>query len=204
MNNGQPKAQISQQPLEYNHTIFKDKSEAQNELDADLQELAPDLYWDQYQPNISDADADADANRPFNDLLSHLSGVLKSEASIVQPSTARQKESNAHSMRVPTTSGHGEIHTKIHMSGDDTSEAIPTSVTEAEHSLSNLSSEHVATDNECKDGPFSNALIAKMEADMHGIQIIKNVELEKRKELGAGTYGTVYHEGGKVQMLPLR
>ncbi|GJR43072.1 hypothetical protein Tco_1311175 [Tanacetum coccineum] len=85
------------------------------------------------------------------------------------------------------------------MSGDGTSKAIPTSVTEAEHSLSNLSSE-----NECKDGPFNNALIAEMEADMHGIQIIKNVELEERKELSAGTYGTVYHEDDEVQMLPLR
>ncbi|GJS80522.1 hypothetical protein Tco_0730403 [Tanacetum coccineum] len=90
------------------------------------------------------------------------------------------------------------------MSGDDTSKAIPISITEAEHSLSNLSSEHVATKNECKDGPFSNVLIAEMEADMHGIEIIKNVELEERKELGVGTYGTVYHEDGEVQMLPLR
>ncbi|GJR99412.1 putative ribonuclease H-like domain-containing protein [Tanacetum coccineum] len=129
--------------------------------------------------------------------------------------------------------GHGEIHTKTHMSGDGTSEAIPTSVTEAEHSLSNLSSEHVAIENECKDGPFSNVLIAEMEADMHGIQvvpfnkrtqlvlgifdtfeayhkimkkenIIKNVKLEEQKELGAGTYETAYHEDGEVQMLPLR
>ncbi|GJR99413.1 2-phospho-D-glycerate hydrolase [Tanacetum coccineum] len=34
--NGKPKALISQQLLEYNHTIFKDKSEAQNDLDDDL------------------------------------------------------------------------------------------------------------------------------------------------------------------------
>ncbi|GJT56057.1 hypothetical protein Tco_0991111 [Tanacetum coccineum] len=103
--------------------------------------------------------ADADANRSFNDLLSHLSGVLKSSVMMI--------------------------------------EAIPTSVTKAERSLSNLSSEDVATKNECKDGPFSNALISEMEADMHGIHIIKNVELEERKELGAGTYGTVYHEDGE-------
>ncbi|GKE52316.1 hypothetical protein Tco_1487472 [Tanacetum coccineum] len=90
------------------------------------------------------------------------------------------------------------------MSGDGTSEVIPTNVTEAECSLSNLSKEDVATENDCKDGLFSNALIAEMEADMHGIQIIKNVELEERKELGGGTYGTVYHEDGEVHMLPLR
>ncbi|GKA30937.1 hypothetical protein Tco_0717242 [Tanacetum coccineum] len=78
------------------------------------------------------------------------------------------------------------------MSGDGTSEVIPTNVTEAECSLSNLSKEDVAIENECKDGPFSNALISEMEADMH-----------ERKELGAGTYGMVYHEDGEVQMLPL-
>ncbi|GJT12870.1 enolase [Tanacetum coccineum] len=96
------------------------------------------------------------------------------------------------------------------MSGDGTSEAIPTSVTEAERSLSNLSSEDVAIENECKDGPFSNALISEMEADMHGIQVVpfnKRTHifkpLEERKELGAGTYGMVYHEDGEVQMLPL-
>ncbi|GKD90575.1 hypothetical protein Tco_1366082 [Tanacetum coccineum] len=49
--------------------------------------------------------ADADANRSFNDLLSHLSDALKSEASIVQPLSLRQKESNAPSMRVTTTGG---------------------------------------------------------------------------------------------------
>nr|GFB23724.1 hypothetical protein [Tanacetum cinerariifolium] len=86
--------------------------------------------------NISDVDADADANRSFNDLLPHLSDVLKSKASIVQPSSPCQKESNAPSMRVLTTGG-----AETHMSGDGTSKAIPTSVTEAEHSLSNLSSE---------------------------------------------------------------
>nr|GEX25414.1 hypothetical protein [Tanacetum cinerariifolium] len=92
-----------------------------------------------------------------------------------------------------------------------------------------LSDNDVATENECKDGPFSNALIAEMEADMHGIMskfgnrshlgkqnhiwlIMTGCSLQQkdsvgtgeRKELGAGTYGTVYHEDGEVRMFPLR
>ncbi|KAL4558588.1 hypothetical protein LXL04_036789 [Taraxacum kok-saghyz] len=47
------------------------------------------------------------------------------------------------------------------------------------------------------DGPFNNALIAEMEAVpllfSFNTQIIKNAELEELRELGSGTYGTVYH-----------
>lgn len=164
--------------------------------------------------NISEADAD----RSLNDLLSHLSDVLKSEASIVQPPSSRQKDSNAPSAKIPTTGGaevkrevkftdknfnyteqldahlgQKEGNSKTQMLGEGTREAIPSSATEVERTLSNSSIEDAATENECKDGPFSNALIAEKEANIHGIQIIKNAELEELKELGAGTYGTVYH-----------
>ncbi|GJY98837.1 probable serine/threonine-protein kinase roco5 isoform X1 [Tanacetum coccineum] len=183
-----------------------------NNNQQQMAENQQQVYIGTNNNNISDADAD----RSLNDLLSHLSDVLKSEASIVQPSSSRQKESNVPS--IPTTGGaevkpevkftdknfnyteqlhanlgHEESHSKTQMLGDGTGEAIPTSVTETECTPSNFSSQDAATENECKDGPFSNALIAEMEADMHGIQIIKNAELEELKELGAGTYGTVYH-----------
>ncbi|KAM0071272.1 putative protein kinase TKL-Pl-6 family [Helianthus debilis subsp. tardiflorus] len=72
-------------------------------------------------------------------------------------------------------------------------EVHPSNVSEAESPFSDSNVEDAATDNECKDGPFSNALIAEMEADMYGLQIIKNAELEELRELGSGTYGTVYH-----------
>ncbi|XP_071735804.1 uncharacterized protein [Rutidosis leptorrhynchoides] len=35
--------------------------------------------------------------------------------------------------------------------------------------------------------------IAEVEAGMHGLQIIKNADLEELHELGSGTFGTVYH-----------
>ncbi|KAK9069352.1 hypothetical protein SSX86_011255 [Deinandra increscens subsp. villosa] len=79
------------------------------------------------------------------------------------------------------------------MIGDVRSEALPSNATEAEHAISDSSIGDAATENENKDGPFSNALIAEMEADMYGLQIIKNAELEELRELGSGTYGTVYH-----------
>ncbi|XP_059296983.1 uncharacterized protein LOC132049989 isoform X2 [Lycium ferocissimum] len=44
-----------------------------------------------------------------------------------------------------------------------------------------------------KDNLITDAMIAELEADLYGLQIIKNADLEELKELGAGTYGTVYH-----------
>ncbi|KAL8262013.1 hypothetical protein R6Q59_026062 [Mikania micrantha] len=79
------------------------------------------------------------------------------------------------------------------MIGDVSSEVLPSIATEAEPAISNSSIKDNVTENEDKDGPFSNALIAEMEADMYGLQIIKNAELEELRELGSGTYGTVYH-----------
>ncbi|KAL6968064.1 mitogen-activated protein kinase kinase kinase [Sarracenia purpurea var. burkii] len=40
---------------------------------------------------------------------------------------------------------------------------------------------------------ITDAVIAEMEADIYGLQIIKNADLEDLRELGSGTYGTVYH-----------
>lgn len=72
-------------------------------------------------------------------------------------------------------------------------EAQSSNATEAESTFSDSNVENAATDKGGKDDPFSNALIAEMEADMYGLQIIKNAELEELRELGFGTYGTVYH-----------
>ncbi|GAB2298542.1 hypothetical protein Dimus_032607 [Dionaea muscipula] len=65
------------------------------------------------------------------------------------------------------------------------------SVTEGDDISSGLES-HNITD-EDKDDPINNALIAEIEAGIYGLQIIKNVDLEELRELGSGTYGTVYH-----------
>ncbi|TQD95962.1 hypothetical protein C1H46_018449 [Malus baccata] len=48
-------------------------------------------------------------------------------------------------------------------------------------------------DEEDKTESFSDAMIAEMEASIYGLQIIKNADLEELRELGSGTYGTVYH-----------
>ncbi|KAL9666091.1 hypothetical protein QQ045_000413 [Rhodiola kirilowii] len=61
--------------------------------------------------------------------------------------------------------------------------------------------DHVYLDNELendchgggKDMSFNDAVIAEMEAGIYGLQIIKNADLEELRELGSGTYGTVYH-----------
>uniref|UniRef100_A0A1D1XXR5 Serine/threonine-protein kinase CTR1 n=1 Tax=Anthurium amnicola TaxID=1678845 RepID=A0A1D1XXR5_9ARAE len=39
----------------------------------------------------------------------------------------------------------------------------------------------------------SDAAIAEIEAGIYGLQIIKNADLEELRELGSGTFGTVYH-----------
>eukprot|EP00253_Pinus_taeda_P014002 PITA_14002 len=44
-----------------------------------------------------------------------------------------------------------------------------------------------------KDEPVSDAVIAEAEAIAHELQIIKNADLEELRELGSGTFGTVFH-----------
>ncbi|KAJ8558224.1 hypothetical protein K7X08_004990 [Anisodus acutangulus] len=44
-----------------------------------------------------------------------------------------------------------------------------------------------------KDTLITDAMVAELEADLYGLQIIKNADLEDLMELGSGTYGTVYH-----------
>ncbi|TYI70628.1 hypothetical protein E1A91_D08G234800v1 [Gossypium mustelinum] len=53
--------------------------------------------------------------------------------------------------------------------------------------------EDAAADDPDKDETFSDAVIAEMEANSYGLQIIKDADLEELRELGSGTYGTVYH-----------
>ncbi|XP_010684944.2 uncharacterized protein LOC104899446 isoform X1 [Beta vulgaris subsp. vulgaris] len=44
-----------------------------------------------------------------------------------------------------------------------------------------------------KDDSVIDAVMAEIEAGLYGLQIIKNADLEELRELGSGTYGTVYH-----------
>ncbi|KAJ0035993.1 hypothetical protein Pint_25318 [Pistacia integerrima] len=86
---------------------------------------------------------------------------------------------------------------------DSTPPDIPSSLVVVPHVQHNGSDEYPSqreTDAESmnqSDGEeakvFSNAAMAELEADIYGLQIIKNDDLEELQELGSGTYGTVYH-----------
>ncbi|XWS76131.1 hypothetical protein CRYUN_Cryun01aG0150200 [Craigia yunnanensis] len=64
---------------------------------------------------------------------------------------------------------------------------------ELEDVIPEYESEDATADDRDKDESFSDAMIAEMEASIYGLQIIKNADLEELRELGSGTYGTVYH-----------
>ncbi|KAJ4969151.1 hypothetical protein NE237_015852 [Protea cynaroides] len=74
----------------------------------------------------------------------------------------------------------------LYSSGDISSPRI----TEAESITPD--SEDSKTDRDI-DESISDAVIAEIEASIYGLQIIKNVDLEELRELGSGTFGTVYH-----------
>ncbi|XP_043720565.1 uncharacterized protein LOC122668077 [Telopea speciosissima] len=74
----------------------------------------------------------------------------------------------------------------------DTNEDISSPrITEAE-SIS-PENEDTKTDDRDMDGSISDATIAEIEAGIYGLQIIRNADLEELRELGSGTFGTVYH-----------
>ncbi|KAK9726493.1 hypothetical protein RND81_05G219300 [Saponaria officinalis] len=54
-------------------------------------------------------------------------------------------------------------------------------------------SEDAKSAGEHKDDTVIDAVMAEIEAGLYGLQIIKNADLEELRELGSGTYGTVYH-----------
>uniref|UniRef100_A0A5B6ZIV1 Protein kinase domain-containing protein n=1 Tax=Davidia involucrata TaxID=16924 RepID=A0A5B6ZIV1_DAVIN len=81
----------------------------------------------------------------------------------------------------------------LHVVDATDSEIISPSATEADSIVPESDSEDARADDGYKDESISDAMIAEMEADIYGLQIIKNVDLEELQELGSGTYGTVYH-----------
>ncbi|EYU43819.1 hypothetical protein ABFS82_07G058900 [Erythranthe guttata] len=65
--------------------------------------------------------------------------------------------------------------------------------TEAETATPESGYGDVKPDEDDKDASICDAAVIEMEAGMYGLQIIRNADLEDLKELGSGTYGTVYH-----------
>ncbi|KAF6141133.1 hypothetical protein GIB67_006578 [Kingdonia uniflora] len=53
--------------------------------------------------------------------------------------------------------------------------------------------EDIKADDRDINESISDAAIAEIEAGIYGLQIIKNADLEELRELGSGTFGTVYH-----------
>ncbi|XP_020575306.1 serine/threonine-protein kinase STE20-like isoform X2 [Phalaenopsis equestris] len=75
-------------------------------------------------------------------------------------------------------------------------------VEELDHSSPRVDSADSAPVSECEDarddeidteGSMSDAAIAEIEAGIYGLQIIKNADLEELRELGSGTFGTVFY-----------
>ncbi|KAG6657678.1 uncharacterized protein LOC122307291 [Carya illinoinensis] len=78
---------------------------------------------------------------------------------------------------------------------DDNINILSPTGTEEEGSMGSivLEFEDAVADDEDKTESINDAMIAEMEASIYGLQIIKNADLEELRELGSGTYGTVYH-----------
>ncbi|XVF21421.1 hypothetical protein REPUB_Repub12eG0088800 [Reevesia pubescens] len=75
----------------------------------------------------------------------------------------------------------------------NSSDILSPIATELEDVIPEFESVDALADGRDKNDSFSDAMIAEMEAGIYGLQIIKNADLEELRELGSGTYGTVYH-----------
>ncbi|XP_029124495.1 uncharacterized protein [Elaeis guineensis] len=75
----------------------------------------------------------------------------------------------------------------------ETGETSSPKVTDAESNSPEAVSEDAKTDERDMDESVSDAAIAEIEAGLYGLQIIRNADLEELRELGSGTFGTVYH-----------
>ncbi|XP_028773074.1 uncharacterized protein LOC114730206 isoform X3 [Neltuma alba] len=73
------------------------------------------------------------------------------------------------------------------------SDVVSPSATELESAIPDSEPEDFKDDEEDKNESLTVAMIAEMEASIYGLQIIQNADLEELRELGSGTYGTVYH-----------
>ncbi|XP_016541788.2 serine/threonine-protein kinase pakA isoform X1 [Capsicum annuum] len=101
-----------------------------------------------------------------------------------------QQVLNANDVRSPSGDLYAENLLDLDTSG---SEVITPTATEGVTFAPELGLEDVNPLDADKDNLITDAMIAELEADLYGLQIIKNADLEELRELGSGTYGTVYH-----------
>lgn len=59
--------------------------------------------------------------------------------------------------------------------------------------VAQLDDKDTEDDKRMREGPISDTTMAEIQAGLHGLQTIKNADLEELCELGCGTFGTVYH-----------
>ncbi|KAF7837346.1 Serine/threonine-protein kinase EDR1 [Senna tora] len=64
---------------------------------------------------------------------------------------------------------------------------------EESESVSPESQSELANDDSNNFNKLVGSTAAEMEAELYGLQIIKNADIEELRELGSGTFGTVYH-----------
>ncbi|KAJ9176043.1 hypothetical protein P3X46_011393 [Hevea brasiliensis] len=84
-------------------------------------------------------------------------------------------------------------HVRAYVADPTSSDFISPSATISESIMPETEFEDIKDDSGDKDKSITDAVIAEMEASIYGLQIIKNADLEELRELGSGTYGTVYH-----------
>ncbi|KAL3828125.1 hypothetical protein ACJIZ3_016927 [Penstemon smallii] len=111
-----------------------------------------------------------------DDLLINIKQHQQKPVAVVQNMTFNISAAEFPSIMVPEVASASEM------------EISSPAVSETANELQNLDSE-----GDHEDELLSDAIIAEMEADIYGLQIIKNADLEELRELGSGTYGTVYH-----------
>lgn len=83
--------------------------------------------------------------------------------------------------------------TGLHMTDTSPGEILPPRTSEAGSIYSSSGSENEKAKDENKGQSITDAMITELEAEIYGLQIIKNSDLEEMRELGSGTYGTVFH-----------
>ncbi|XP_024984188.1 uncharacterized protein LOC112520119 [Cynara cardunculus var. scolymus] len=76
---------------------------------------------------------------------------------------------------------------------DEPSDGVLTPSDKQNEGVAQSDSKDVEDDKGVKGEHISGSRIAQMEAGMYGLQIIRNSDLEELRELGSGTFGTVYH-----------
>lgn len=166
--------------MPHDHALF------QNHMGDSLYQREVSLLEDEL-PNNSDHRVEMSANVRLSDKPRELQDVLTFD----NPELHQQKPFPA-AQNLGVDLSHTEFPSPTTIVSEGSYAVNIQSSTEAQSPVNNTVAEDANA--ECDEEElFSDAIIAEMEADLYGLQIIKNADLEELRELGSGTYGTVYH-----------